>query len=67
MVPTFGLFEFESAHKAFVSTEDQERAGYLAEVVLQSTEFGVGSRNEKRSQQNGRFVAVQHVLIPQLP
>ncbi|MDP5240246.1 hypothetical protein Q9Q94_11955 [Uliginosibacterium sp. 31-16] len=49
MVPTFGLFEFESARKAFVSLEDQERSGYLSEVVLQSTEFGAGNRNESEA------------------
>jgi hypothetical protein len=46
MVPTFGLFEFEPARKVFVSMEDQERAGYLAEVVLNSTQFGAGNWNE---------------------
>lgn len=49
MVPTFGLFEFESPRKLFVSTEDQERAGYLSEVVLQSTEFGAGNRRENEA------------------
>ncbi|MEN3109643.1 hypothetical protein ACFONG_14340 [Uliginosibacterium paludis] len=43
MVPSFGLFEFEPSRKAFVSAEDQERAGYLSEVVLNSTEFGAGN------------------------
>jgi len=46
MVPSFGLFEFEPSRKAFVSSEDQERAGYLAEVVLNSTEFGAGMSSE---------------------
>ncbi len=46
MVPSFGLFEFEPSRKAFVSAEDQERAGYLSEVVLNSTEFGAGNNNE---------------------
>lgn len=43
MVPSFGLFEFEPSRKLHVSAEDQERAGYLAEVVTHSTEFGVGN------------------------
>lgn len=46
MVPSFGLFDFEPSRKAYVSAEDQERAGYLSEVVLASTEFGAGNRNE---------------------
>jgi hypothetical protein len=46
MVPSFGLFEFEPSRKAFVSAEDQERAGYLSEVVLNSNEFGAGNNNE---------------------
>lgn len=51
MVPSFGLFEFESSRKAFVSAEDQERAGYLSEVVLHSTEFGAGNNNESAARQ----------------
>lgn len=46
MVPSFGLFEFEPSRKAFVSAEDQERAGYLSEVVMHSTEFGAGNHSE---------------------
>lgn len=49
MVPSFGLFEFEPSRKSFVSAEDQERAGYLSEVVLHSTEFGVGNANESEA------------------
>jgi len=51
MVPTFGLFEFEPARKIFVSAEDQERAGYLSEVVLNSTQFGTGNWNEADARQ----------------
>jgi len=43
MVPTFGSSEFEPVRKAYVSAADQERAGYLSEVTLNSTEFGAGS------------------------
>ncbi len=43
MVPTFGSSDFAPSKKAYVSAEDQERAGYLSEVTLNSTEFGVGS------------------------
>jgi len=46
MVPTFGLFDFESTRKAFVSAEDQERAGYLSEVARNSAQFGIGSVSE---------------------
>ena len=60
MVPTFGLFEFEPARKAFVSVEDQERAGYLNEVVLNSTQFGSGNWNESEARQ-----AALHALINQ--
>lgn len=42
MVPTFGLFDIEPIRKAFVSAEDQERAGYLSEVSRESTQFGAG-------------------------
>jgi hypothetical protein len=49
MVPSFGLFEFEPSRKAFVSAEDQERAGYLSEVVLNSNEFGAGNNNESEA------------------
>lgn len=59
MVPTFGLFEFELAHKAFASFEDNERSGYMSEVVLRSTEFGVGARNEAESKKNGYFSEFQ--------
>ncbi len=52
MVPSFGLFEFEPARKAFVSSEDQERAGYLAEVVLNSTEFGAGNHSESAARRS---------------
>lgn len=51
MVPSFGLFEFEPSRKAFVSAEDQERAGYLSEVVLHSTEFGAGHASESAQRQ----------------
>lgn len=51
MVPSFGLFEFEPSRKAFVSSEDQERAGYLSEVVLNSTEFGLGNLSESAARQ----------------
>lgn len=50
MVPTFGLFEFEPSRKAYMSAEDQERAGFLAEVVLNSTQFGAGSFGSTESQ-----------------
>jgi len=60
MVPTFGLFEFEPARKAFVSVEDQERAGYLNEVMLNSTQFGSGNWNESEARQ-----AVMHSLLNQ--
>jgi hypothetical protein len=46
MVPSFGLFEFEPSRKAFVGAEDQERSGYLAEVVLNSNQFGAGAPSE---------------------
>ncbi len=46
MVPTFGMFEFELARRIFVSNEDQERAGYLNEVVLNSTQFGASNWDE---------------------
>jgi len=49
MVPTFGLFDFESPRKAYVSAEDKERAGYLAEVSRFSTQFGVGSVSESEA------------------
>lgn len=49
MVPSFGLFEFEPSRKVFVSAEDQERAGYLSEVVLNSNEFGVGNHSESEA------------------
>lgn len=51
MVPTFGLFDIELSRTAFVSAEDQERAGYLSEVGSNSTQFGVGrvSENEARA------------------
>lgn len=49
MVPTFGLFDFEPARKAYVSAEDKERAGFLAEVARFSTQFGVGRSNESEA------------------
>jgi hypothetical protein len=55
MVPTFGLFEFEPARKAFVSAEDQERAGYLSEVVLNSTQFGIGQFGEAKARQEAAY------------
>jgi hypothetical protein len=55
MVPTFGLFEFEPARKAYVSGEDQERAGYLSEVVLNSTQFGVGNFSEAKARKEAAF------------
>lgn len=48
MVPSFGLFDFEASHSVYVSSEDQERAGYLSEVVMHSTEFGNGRSHEAR-------------------
>lgn len=51
MVPTFGRFDSELTRRAFLSAEDQERAGYLSEVTSQSTQFGIGrvSENEVRA------------------
>ncbi|MDQ7990773.1 MAG: hypothetical protein REI09_14155 [Candidatus Dactylopiibacterium sp.] len=60
MVPSFGLFEFEPSRKAFVSAEDQERSGYLAEVVTNSTEFGVGNHNESQAR---RFDVAANTLM----
>jgi len=44
MVPATGLFAAKAVRKVYVSAEDQEREGYLSEVMRDSTEFGVGRR-----------------------
>ncbi|KAF7598410.1 MAG: hypothetical protein CGU29_12910 [Candidatus Dactylopiibacterium carminicum] len=49
MVPSFGLFEFEADHSVYVSSEDQERVGYLAEIVMHSTEFSTSRMHEARA------------------
>jgi hypothetical protein len=46
MVPTFGFFEFEPANKTSIQAEDSERAAYLSEVALNSTQFGSGKKRE---------------------
>jgi len=54
MAPTFGLFEMDLIRKAFVSAEDQERAGYLSEVARNSTQFGIGSISESEARARQR-------------
>jgi hypothetical protein len=58
MVPTFGLFDIELTRKAYVSAEDQERAGYLSEVGGNSTQFGVGRVSESESRARARLEEV---------
>jgi hypothetical protein len=58
MVPTFGMFEFELARKVFINAEDQERAAYLNEITLNSTQFGAGNTDGTEA----RVVASRSIL-----
>lgn len=58
MVPTFGLFDIELTRKAYVSAEDQERAGYLSEVGRNSTQFGIGRVSESEARARSRVEEV---------
>lgn len=49
MVPSFGMFDFLPIRVAGLAADDSERQGYLNEVRVQSTEFGVGVRSESEA------------------
>ncbi len=53
MVPSFGLFEFEASSNNIARVEDQERAGFLAEVVQRSTQFGAGFNESRKREAQG--------------
>ena len=49
MVPPVGMFDFVPVRVAELKADDAERAAYLNEVTVLSTEFGAKGRNESEA------------------
>lgn len=49
MVPTFGMFDFVPVRVAELKADEAERAAFLAEVTVFSTEFGATDRSESEA------------------